>query len=87
MHLLWKKKELWFVFSLDGCRTTSDGPQVNTACVFPFIYKGKEHNECTFQKGDENPWCSTKVDGDGKHVGGQKQWGYCGKQCPIKGNI
>ena len=86
MHLLWKK-ELGFVSSLDGCRTTSDGPQVNTACVFPFIYKGKEHNECTFQKGDENPWCSTKVDGDGKHVGGQKQWGYCGKQCPIKGNI
>jgi len=68
----------------DGCKTSSGGPQIDAACVFPFIYKGKEYKECTFEKGDEKPWCSTKVDGDRKHVGGQQQWGYCGEQCPIR---
>ena len=36
---------------------------------------------------DDKAWCSTKVDSEGGHVGGQ--WGYCGEQCPIapKGKI
>ena len=55
--------------------------------MFPFIYKGKEYNECTFQKGDVKAWCSTKVDGNGKHVGGQRQWGYCEKECPVQGRV
>jgi len=68
-----------------GCKTTSEGPQVNAACIFPFIYRGKEYNKCTYEKGDDTPWCSTKVDANGNHVSGQKQWGYCGEQCPILG--
>ena len=55
--------------------------------MFPFIYKGKEYNQCTFQKGDVKAWCSTKVDGNGKHVGGQRQWGYCEKECPVQGRV
>jgi len=70
--------------ALSKCKTTPDGPQVEVPCVFPFIYKGKEYNECTFQKGDVKAWCSTKVDGNGKHVGGQRQWGYCEKECPVQ---
>ena len=55
--------------------------------MFPFIFKGKEHNECIYEKGENTPWCSTKVDANGKHVNGQKQWGYCGEGCYIPGNI
>merc|ERR1712080_695598 len=69
-----------------GCRTTSEGPQVNAACIFPFTFKGKKYNECTYEKGDNTPWCSTKVDANGKHVSAQKQWGYCGEDCPIPEN-
>ena len=30
------------------CETTNaEGPKKNAACVFPFIYNGKTHNECT----------------------------------------
>ena len=29
------------------------------------------------------PWCSTQVDDDGSHVGGQGKWGNCGPGCPI----
>ena len=28
------------------------------------------------------PWCSTKVDENGVHKGGQGLWGYCGAGCP-----
>jgi hypothetical protein len=45
------------------------------------------NNECIYEKGENTPWCSTKVDANGKHVSGQKQWGYCGEQCHIPGNI
>ena len=76
-----------FLTALSKCKTTPDGPQVEVPCVFPFIYKGKEYNECTFQKGDVKAWCSTKVDGNGKHVGGQRQWGYCEKECPVQGRV
>ena len=76
-----------FLTALSKCKTTPDGPQVEAPCVFPFIYKGKEYNECTFQKGDVKAWCSTKVDGNGKHVGGQRQWGYCEKECPVQGRV
>jgi len=67
-----------------GCQTTEDGPQVNARCVFPFSYKGVVHNECIYETGEETPWCSTKVDKNGKHVSGKDQWGYCADTCPIK---
>ena len=68
-----------------GCKTTADGPQVSTPCIFPFSFKGTEYNECIFESGDDTPWCSTKVDENGKHVSGKNNWGYCEESCPISG--
>ncbi|XP_074663121.1 uncharacterized protein LOC141915470 [Tubulanus polymorphus] len=39
-------------------------------CEFPFIYKGKEYNECI--KSKSGTWCSLTADFDA-----DKQWGYC----------
>ena len=65
---------------------TSDGPQRNAPCVFPFIYKGKVFTECTKFEHDQF-WCSTKVESreTKKHVAGH--WGNCGvrksgQSCP-----
>ena len=27
-------------------------------------------------------WCSTKLNSDFEHVGGQENWGYCNQNCP-----
>lgn len=65
------------------CRQTNgEGPQKDTPCYFPFIYKRKVLNECTdLSDPDGKFWCSTKVDDQGKHVGGADQWGYCDDNC------
>ena len=53
--------------------------------MFPFIYNGKSHNECTWdQAAPESPWCSTKIDDKGVHVEGHDEWGVCGDGCPIE---
>ena len=43
-------------------------------CVFPFKYKGKTYDSCTFVGGSK-PWCAltSDYDADGKY-------GYCAKQ-------
>lgn len=63
------------------CETVS-----GVSCIIPFTFKGTTYNTCTMAE-DDKAWCSTKVDSEGGHVGGQ--WGYCGEQCPIapKGKI
>ena len=33
---------------------------------------------------DPKPWCSTKVDDNGTHIGGQGKWGYCDSKCPTE---
>jgi len=39
------------------CRTVD-----NQACVFPFIYKGKTYEKCTFDDTNDNKaWCATRV--------------------------
>ena len=54
-------------------------------CMFPFTYKGVTHKACT-DHGNEDPewlpWCSTKVDDYGGHVGGN--WGDCSEECPFE---
>ena len=65
------------------CTTVSGGPQEGVPCILPFGFKGKVRNECILEKGEDKPWCSTKVNKRGAHIGGQKQWGYCGPQCPV----
>ena len=34
---------------------------------------------------DGKPWCSTKTDNRGQHIGGQGQWGHCAGSCPVAG--
>ena len=64
-----------------NCSVTVSGPKPNTPCAFPFIFAGKIHWSCTDMKDPGNHWCSTKVDKDGKHIGGASYWGYCPKSC------
>ena len=66
------------------CTTTKTGPAKHMPCVFPIQFKGIDHNQCTWDGDSEDgAWCSTKVDGDGKHIGGGGNWGNCGSKCPI----
>ena len=65
-----------------SCKTIA-GPDTNKSCIFPFKYKGIIHHNCTLA-GDSSggAWCSTLVDGEGKHIGG-RHWGTCGQSCFI----
>ena len=66
-----------------ACRTTknANSPSKNVPCVFPFNFKTKDNYKCIWDK--TGPWCSTKIDKFGKHVGGNRGfWGYCNPQCP-----
>ena len=57
------------------------GPSLNIPCIFPFKFNGRTFNECTWD--EDGAWCSTQVDKNGNHVGGQGKWGLCGQECPI----
>ena len=71
----------FFFLDLVACRTTGGGT-TGALCVIPFIYKGKKYNGCTLQDDHQGkPWCSVRVDGDGKHIGGQGLWGHCNSKC------
>ena len=68
--------------SARNCSITFSGPRPNTECIFPFKFAQKIFNSCTREKDpDGNLWCSTKVDKDGKHIGGANEWGYCEDGC------
>ena len=51
------------------------------SCVFPFRYRGVVYNNCTDVDDAPVPWCSTKTNGDGQHIGGDGNWGECTKGC------
>merc|ERR1712215_616675 len=55
--------------------TTSCKAMSGTTCVFPFIYKGRVHNSCTYAGGFNKPWCSTRNDFWGRPREGF--WGDC----------
>jgi len=59
------------------CTTTS-----GAKCVFPFIYNGHVHRECTRDGGFSTPWCSTKTDAWGFHVKGN--YGDCTSTCHVE---
>ncbi len=65
--------------------TGGGGPRVGAPCVFPFRFRGLVFEECT-SRADEGgrPWCSTRVDADGRHVSGDGQWGYCDATCRLQ---
>ena len=73
---------LWF-FEDNGC-ITSGGASPNSLCIFPFKFGGKTYNECALDS--DGYWCSTKVDSNGTHIGGQGNWGTCGQNC-MKGKM
>merc|ERR1711887_130133 len=57
------------VFPFKTACTTAKGP-----CKFPFLYKGKEYNNCTlYQSSGNRPWCATALKGDGN----MQQWANC----------
>ena len=56
-------------------------------CIFPFEFKGIDHNQCIWDGDSENgAWCSTKVDSKGKHLSGYGNWGNCASECPFTPN-
>ena len=70
---------------LSGNCLTVGGAKEGMKCMFPFTYKGVTHNACTDHGNDDPewvPWCSTKVDDYGGHVGGN--WGDCSQECPFE---
>ena len=63
---------------------TNGGADINSKCIFPFIFKGIKYDTCIWNPSPEGkPICSTLVDANGKHVGKQGKWGNCGAGCPI----
>ena len=71
-----------------GTCVTVGGPASGRPCVFPFRFGGVTYNQCTFegnQPGETEPWCSTRTDGSGNHIGGQGNWGFCPTNCGTVG--
>ena len=51
-------------WTFDGWRTRLVDPPKGIPCAFPFVYKGKTFNSCTYFKSyntNNKPWCATKV--------------------------
>merc|ERR1719422_1901521 len=53
----------------NSCSTLTGG-----TCVFPFIYNGVTHFQCTYTD-SPTPWCATAVDSSGVVV--TNSWGDC----------
>lgn len=53
--------------------------------MFPFTFAGVTFEGCiTLTDPDQIPWCSTKVDEEGVHVGSNNNWGHCDlDSCPL----
>lgn len=51
---------------------TFGGTGQGNDCVFPFLYKGIEHRQCTDTANKGVPWCATAYDYDSLHL-----WGDC----------
>ena len=57
---------------------TNGGPDPDKACVFPFMYKGVQYDECT-SEGSNTKWCPTQVNAFGYGYGAAygNRWGHC----------
>ena len=58
---------------------TVSGPSANQKCIFPFVFGGTTNIKCAHDA--DGFWCSTKVDSNGNHIGGEGNWGICGPSC------
>ncbi|QQP37699.1 Uncharacterized protein FKW44_018075, partial [Caligus rogercresseyi] len=66
----------FILISFPVCVTTS-GATVGKPCIFPFRFNGEIHTQCTWDQAhltEHKPWCSTEVNDDGHHKGGQGKW-------------
>ena len=72
-----------------SCKTVS-GSLIGKACHFPFKYKDREYNECTweyaffdveFDNQNGRAWCGTREEVEWTN----REWGDCGDGCPIPG--
>ena len=69
---------MFVILTVSECTTIDDKP-----CKLPFKYQHQWFDECTwFSAVDAQPWCSTNVDRNGKHLTGNSNWNYCGPGCP-----
>ena len=69
------------------CLTNSDGPQVNKPCLFPWQLEGKWYSGCTTDNDPDGKfWCSTKLDKQLQHIGGEGNWGICRQSCISTGD-
>merc|ERR1712241_1456918 len=65
------------------CLTTEEGPKKSVPCALPWKFNNKLIEGCTTETDpDGRWWCSTKVDRELNHIGGQGNWGYCNLDCP-----
>ena len=68
----------------DGIIENRSGLNINQGeCVFPFLHKEQEYNECF--NGKRGEWCATEVNKKTKKV---KKWAYCDKSKEkVKGKV
>ena len=64
---------------LTGCQTIG-GRGMGKPCIFPFKYGRRTYTKCITFHSHVKPWCSTKVDREGRHINGN--WGTCDENCP-----
>ena len=61
------------------CQSTSCYTKTGKACIFPFKYAGRTYSQCITKDNGDTPWCSTRVDEEGKYVDGH--WSDCHNDC------
>ena len=66
----------FFVVGKVDCVTISSDK--HKPCIFPFVWKGKDRNECVKQQSSGKYWCATELKNNGEY----KKWGHCGDSCP-----
>ena len=59
-------------FLIESKCLTTTGAAPDKPCIFPFIHKGVEYNECISYEHGEH-WCSTKVNVTGNIEGEEKK--------------
>ena len=76
---------IFLLYYLGKCMT-SGGPDDNTKCKFPFIYKNVMFTKCTLVSHNEfTYWCATQT--NSTHHFQNKKWGNCSKDCPREGKL
>jgi hypothetical protein len=68
------------------CFVIEEKTKLKRQCIFPVIIGDYKFDGCMMDNPNPKigkPWCSTRVDGNGNHISGEKNWGECDKSCKI----